>query len=83
MALAREIREELGCSVEVGAIYDVLFYPYDDFDLYMLVYECTLDGEPVAKDVAAVAWVDVERDLAEVDILPADEPLVKRLRQEA
>lgn len=81
-ALAREISEELDCRVEVGAIYDVLFHAYETFDLYMLVYACELAGEAKAHDVAAVEWVDIERDLSGVDILPADKPLVERLRRE-
>ena len=54
-ALAREIAEELDCGIEVGAIYDVLFHAYEDFDLYMLVYASVLTSEPSAHDVAAIA----------------------------
>ena len=44
-ALAREVREELGCGVAVGRIHDVVFHAYPDFDLYMLVYACAIvDG---------------------------------------
>ena len=40
-ALAREVREELGCEVAVGRIHDVVFHAYPEFDLYMLVYGAT------------------------------------------
>src|SRR5207249_11191595 len=55
-ALAREIGEELGCAARVGRIDEVVFHAYDDFDLYMLVYACTLLGEPRALEVAQLAW---------------------------
>ena len=78
-ALARELMEEIGVTVEVGRIWDVLFHAYPAFDLVMLVYACRLvDGEPRAVEVADVAWV-VPGELASWDILPADRPLVDRL----
>lgn len=79
-ALARELREELGVVASVGRIWDVLFHAYPKYDVYMLVYRCTLaDGETArAVEVADVAWVPPAR-LGAYAILPADEPLVKRL----
>ncbi len=81
-ALVREIQEELGCGVEVGPIYDVVFHAYADFDLYMLVYRCEVtSGEPRAVEVAEVAWVERAR-LRDVDWLPADRELAGRLAAE-
>ena len=78
-ALARELTEEIGVTVEVGKIWDVLFHAYPTFDLVMLVYVCRLvEGEPRAVEVADVAWV-APPDLPRWDILPADRPLVDRL----
>jgi 8-oxo-dGTP diphosphatase len=78
-ALARELMEEIGVTVEVGRIWDVLFHAYPAFDLVMLVYACRLvEGEPRAVEVADVAWV-VPPELPRWDILPADRPLVDRL----
>src|ERR1044071_7475511 len=75
-ALVRELREEIGVTVEVGRIWDVLFHPYPAFDLVMLVYACTIvDGEPRAVEVHDLAWVP-EGELGRWDILPADRPLV-------
>src|SRR6266704_1908925 len=70
-ALAREIEEELGCVAEVGRIDDVVFHRYDDFDLYMLVYRCRLQGTPRPVEVAEVAWV-APVDLPNYEVLPAD-----------
>ena len=81
-ALARELSEEIGVTVEVGRIWDVLFHPYDAFDLVMLVYACrVVEGEPRAVEVADLAWVP-PGELPRWDILPADRPLVDRLVSE-
>ncbi|NVB82608.1 MAG: 8-oxo-dGTP diphosphatase MutT [Kofleriaceae bacterium] len=78
-ALARELTEEIGVTVEVGRIWEVLFHAYPAFDLVMLVYACRIvSGEPRAVEVADVQWVETTR-LHEWDILPADRPLVERL----
>jgi len=77
-ALARELAEEIGVTVAVGRIWEVLFHAYPEFDLVMLVYVCRINGAPSAVEVADLAWV-APRDLACWDILPADRPLVERL----
>jgi 8-oxo-dGTP diphosphatase len=77
-ALEREIQEELGCGARVGHIFEVVFHRYDDFDLYMLVYDCALVGEPRAVEVAALAWV-APPDLLRYQVLPADVELIARL----
>lgn len=82
-ALVRELQEEIGVTVAVGGIWDVLFHAYPAFDLVMLVYACRIvDGEPRAVEVADLAWV-APGDLAAWDILPADRPLVERLGRES
>jgi len=82
VALARELTEEIGVTVEVGRIWDVLFHAYPTFDLVMLVYACRIvEGEPRAVEVADVVWVPVA-ELPTWDILPADRPLVDRMVSE-
>ena len=74
----RELHEELGVVASIGPIFEVIAHRYPEFDLLMLVYSCTFDREPVAKEVAQVRWVD-PADLPNFPILPADAPLVARL----
>lgn len=78
-ALAREIEEELGCTVRVEQIYEVVFHAYPEFDLYMLVYRCEIvAGTPQARQVAAVAWVPLAV-IPTLELPPADYPLARRL----
>lgn len=82
-ALVRELREELGVTVAVGRIWDVLFHPYPAFDLVMLVYACRITaGTPRAVEVADLVWVEHAALPGAWDILPADRPLVARLSAE-
>jgi 8-oxo-dGTP diphosphatase len=81
-ALAREVREELGCELTVGRIEEVVFFAYPDFDLYMLVYEGRITGgTPRAVQVAEVAWVEAAA-LPGLELLPADYPLARKLAAE-
>jgi len=78
-ALVRELREELGCSIEIERIEEVVFHAYDDFDLYMLVYAARIvAGTPQAIEVSSFAWVTL-RELPSLDLLPADYPLARKL----
>ena len=78
-ALVREVREELDCAITVDGIHEVVFHAYPEFDLYMLVYACTItDGRPRAVEVAEIAWVEPAK-LPELDLLPADYPLARKL----
>jgi 8-oxo-dGTP diphosphatase len=80
-ALARELDEELGCLVEVGALFEVVTHAYERFDLEMLVFACRLapaSPEPHARQVAAVAWVP-PAEIPALELPPADYPLARRL----
>lgn len=84
-ALARELHEEIDARVTVGRIWDVLFHPYEAFDLVMLVYACrVVPGTPAPRvaTVADLAWLAPDELPGGYDILPADRPLIERLRAE-
>jgi 8-oxo-dGTP diphosphatase len=82
-ALRREIEEELGVVPDVGRIWDVLFHAYPAYDVLMLVYRCRLPAGmlPRCVEVKDLAWRPPDR-LDDLDILPADAPLVVRLKHE-
>ncbi len=80
-ALIRELGEEIGVTVRVGRVWDVLFHVYPEFDLVMLVYPCAITpagDEPRTVEVADVVWA-LPGELAGWEILAADRPLVDRL----
>jgi mutator protein MutT len=77
-ALAREVQEELDCPCRVGAIYDIVHHNYARFELVMVVYRVTLLREPVAREVAEIAWVPPSR-LTAYEGLPADVELVAEI----
>jgi 8-oxo-dGTP diphosphatase len=79
VALEREIEEELGCRINVGQIYEVVFHAYPAFDLVMLVYRAEIvSGTPVARQVAKVAWYE-PAEIPRLDLPPADVPLAERI----
>ncbi len=78
--LAREIYEELGVKADVGEIFDVVYYPYEEFNLLMLIYRVvSINGEPFAKDAADIKWIPPER-LNPEEFPPADRLVIEKLR---
>lgn len=78
-ALVREIKEELGVSINVDKHYLGLLHEYPDFVIDFHVFRCSiLDGDPECIGVNDFRWVDTD-DLESFDFPPADEPTVKRL----
>lgn len=78
-ALRRELREELGVTVDVGRIREVVHHTYPEYDVLLLVYPCTLHPGSVPRpiEVRDLAWAAPAR-LPEYRVLPADAPLVAR-----
>ena len=80
-ALIREIREELGAEIAVGAQIATIEYEYPDFHLSMDCFWCRLvSGEPVLKEAEAARWL-TKHQLHEVDWLPADAALLPALAE--
>ena len=78
-ALRREIREELGCEVKVGALVETILFAYPDFDLEMSVFACDVaQGTPHPVAVAAVDWVAAV-DVPARTLPPADIDFARRL----
>lgn len=59
-ALARELREEMGISVEVGVRSLHVSHEYDGYTLDLLVYRASTVDEPRALRVHAFRWVRPE-----------------------
>ena len=80
-ALVREIREELTAEIEVGELIQTVEYDYPKFHLSMDCFWAeVVSGQLVLKEAEAARWLTKDQ-LDEVDWLPADEELIKKIRE--
>jgi mutator protein MutT len=79
--LRRELREELGIQVAVGALLTVVEHAYAHLRITLHVFECQLlNGRPQARECAAWRWVRWD----EVDrfaFSAADQQVLRTLRR--
>lgn len=76
-ALVREIREELGCEIRVGAEITTTTHEYEAVVVRLTTFFCELvGGEPWAHEHQAVRWLEA-RALGELEWAPADGPTVE------
>lgn len=81
-ALLREIREELDTEIEVGNLFEIVEYDYPEFHLSMKCYWCkVVSGELLLKVHMAARWLSKE-ELFDVEWLPADVGLIKKLQND-
>ena len=80
-ALVREIKEELAVDILVEDYITTVEYDYPSFHLSMRCYKCSIrEGEsPVLLEHESLRWLSKEK-LEEVDWLPADLEVVKRIK---
>ncbi len=82
-ALARELFEELGLSVNPHDLIPETFAsePLGDRHLLLLLYRCVMwEGAPMPHFASEIAWVH-PKDMAALPMPPADYPLVERLKR--
>jgi 8-oxo-dGTP diphosphatase len=79
-ALSRELREELGVEVEVGAFVAESTHAYAHGTVTLVGYRCSLvAGEPVLRDHDAARWLATGA-LYDITWAPADLPLLDAWR---
>ena len=79
--LRRELKEELGITVNVACLAPLTFasHSYPDFHLLMPLYVCRKwEGTVTALEGQQLAWVKPNR-LRDYEMPPADVPLVSHL----
>ena len=77
--LARELKEELGITVRVGALLGESIYHYEHGSIRLLAYRTYWEaGNLEPKVHAEVAWAPLG-ELDRFDFAPADIPFVKKL----
>lgn len=80
-ALVREIREELDTEISVDSLLETVEYDYPIFHLSMKCYWCSVvSGDLVLKEHAAARWLSKE-ELFDVEWLPADIELIKKIQE--
>ena len=77
-ALRREITEELGAEVIVGACIETVEWQYPDQRVRILFFRCGIEGEPRPLEGQEMAWV-APVDLPGYAFPAADAVLVERL----
>jgi mutator protein MutT len=78
--LVREIREELGVEITVGALFEEIRHDYPEKSVHLKFYICQLlSGEPQPLDCAAVKWIE-KSELAKHDFPAADALLIEKLK---
>jgi 8-oxo-dGTP diphosphatase len=78
-ALAREIEEELGCRIAVGARVADCTYAYPHITVRLTTYRARIvSGTPHPAEHARLAWVPVSA-LASLPWAPADLPTIEAL----
>ncbi len=81
-ALIREIREELGVTIAVHDLIDIIDHDYPDFHLHMFCYWATVtDGHLMLLEHEDARWLD-EESLENVEWLPADRGLLTGISEE-
>lgn len=79
--LRRELREELGCDVEVLELVESITHAYPEKTVHLRFHRCRwLAHEPQPIDCAAVRWVTRD-ELAQFQFPAADVQLLDHLRR--
>lgn len=81
--LVRELREELGIEAQHAQPLMMLQHAYPDRTVHLSVWVVErYQGEPQGREGQALQWLSVA-ELATVNLLPADWPIVETLRRRA
>ena len=77
-ALRRELRDELGVDVTVGALVHQTTHAYPERTVVLFFYRCVLRGVPHPQLGQEVRWV-ARQELPQLGFPPADAELIDRL----
>jgi 8-oxo-dGTP diphosphatase len=79
LALAREVAERLGASVEVGQLISFVNHPYEKYAVDLYLYECTLLSDELhCHAVEEYAWV-TSTEMESYSFTPVDEASMSKL----
>ena len=79
-ALVRECREELDIILEVGSIVTEVTHDYPDITVHLTLFNATISaGKPKLLEHNDMKWIKAD-ELAEYEFCPADEEIIRRLK---
>ena len=82
MAIVREIREELNCTIQANEIFHDHTHEYEKIKVNLITMKCKMvAGAPIATEHAKVIWLSKEK-LSSLQWAPADIPAVEQLINE-
>lgn len=82
VAIVREIKEELGCDIEVAQALPPFVHDYGTVVIEMIPFLCRLTKEscePHPHEHVAIAWATID-ELARYDLAAADFPVIEAYR---
>jgi len=78
-ALAREVSERLGATVEVGQLISFVNHPYERYAVDLYLYQCDLlSGRLHCRAVKDYAWV-TSKEMESYAFTPVDEASMSKL----
>lgn len=82
-ALAREVAERLGATVEVGQLISFVAHPYEKYAVDLYLYECKLLSNDLhCRAVKDYAWV-TSKEMESYPFTPVDEASMSKLLGES
>lgn len=82
-ALAREVMERLGVSVDVGQLISFVNHPYDKYAVDLYLYQCVLQNDRLScLAVKDYAWV-TSQEMEKYPFTPVDEASMSKLLGES
>lgn len=76
-ALAREIKEELGCEIAVGEFLAETTHVYPNVEIHLSLHAARLiSGAPECLEHAGMAWISA-REIPDYEFCPADDKLIR------
>lgn len=80
-ALIRECREELAITVEPGEVFMEVIHEYPDLTVRLTLFNAVIaEGTPKALEHNDIRWITT-REIDALDFCPADEEILKKLRE--
>mgnify|MGYP000398652920 FL=1 len=80
-ALVRECQEELAITLDVGEVFMDVLHEYPDLTVHLTLFHATIrKGVPQKLEHNDIRWIAVD-EIDQFEFCPADEEILKRLKQ--